>query len=297
MSRIDEALRRAAGTGVSSVDASILEEYAPEKTPVSKPPEAAEKPEPKRAQVLSAPRFGMKAAPAAAPRAVQKAVEGKLVLSRETSRVSIEQYRRLAASLHDLQLEHGLKILMVSSAVPREGKTLTVVNLALTFSESYQQRVLIIDADLRRPSIHEMFGLPSGPGLAEVMRAADSPLPLVDVSPYLSVLTAGRADATLMAQLASDRFRSVIKDASASFDWVLIDTPPVGLLPDAQLVARVSDGVLFVIAAGSTPYELVQHGIAELGADRIVGTVLNRVEARTLAANDYYGRYYGTTGA
>jgi Mrp family chromosome partitioning ATPase len=112
----------------------------------------------------------------------------------------------------------------------------------------------LIDADLRRPSIHELFGLPSGPGLAEVMRSANSPLPLVEISPYLSVLTAGRADANLMGQLASERIRHIIKDASAPFDWVLLDTPPVGLLTDAQLVARVSDGVLFVIAAGSTPF-------------------------------------------
>ena len=295
MSRIDEALRRAAGPSKVSLDASILDQYAAETPPsVPRPAQAPERTQPTRTQVVPAPRFGMPAEPAAAPSAGHKAVEGKLVLSRETSRVSIEQYRRLAAGLHDLQLEHGLRILMVSSAVPREGKTLTIVNLALTFSESYQQRVLLIDADLRRPSIHEMFGLPSGPGLADVMRAADSPLPLVEVSPHLSVLTAGHADANLMAQLSSERIRTIIKDASASFDWVLIDTPPVGLLPDAQLVARVSDGVLFVIAAGSTPYELVQHSIAELGADRIVGTVLNRVEARILAANDYYGRYYGS---
>jgi capsular exopolysaccharide synthesis family protein len=292
MSRIDEALRRAAKTGEVSVDASILEQYAAE-APTR--PQAPERIQPRRTQAVSAPRFGAAAPPSAAPPAVQKSLEGKLVLSREIPPVSIEQYRRLAAALHDLQLEHGLKILMVSSAVPREGKTLTIVNLALTFSESYQQRVLLIDADLRRPSIHEMFGLPSGPGLADVMRAADSPLPLVEVSPYLSILTAGRADANLMAQLASERIRTVIKNASASFDWVLLDTPPVGLLPDAQLVARVSDGVLFVIAAGATPYPLVQHSIAELGADRIVGTVLNRVEARTLVANDYYGRYYGAT--
>jgi hypothetical protein len=81
------------------------------------------------------------------------------------------------------------------------------------------------------------------------------------------VLTAGRADANLMGQLASERIRTVIKEASTSFDWVLLDTPPVGLLPDAQLVARVSDGILFVVAAGATPCALVQHSIAELGPE------------------------------
>jgi Mrp family chromosome partitioning ATPase len=94
-----------------------------------------------------------------------------------------------------------------------------------------------------------------------------------------------------MAQLTSDRARAIVRDASKRFDWVLLDAPPVGLLPDAHLIARLSENVLFVIAAGSTPYELVQRCIAELGAERIVGTVLNRAQAHTLPASDYYQDY------
>ena len=98
----------------------------------------------------------------------------------------------LAATLHGLQDERGLKTLMVSSTVPREGKTLTVTNLALTFSESYDRRVLVIDADLRRPSIHEAFGIPNSPGLADVIRDGTGNVPLIEVAPKLAVLTAGR---------------------------------------------------------------------------------------------------------
>src|SRR4051812_47723561 len=86
--------------------------------------------------------------------------QGKLILS-HADPVAVEQYRRLAATLHELQAAHGVKTLMVTSAVPREGKTLTISNLALTLSESYGRRVLLIDADLRRPSIHEVFGVPN----------------------------------------------------------------------------------------------------------------------------------------
>jgi Mrp family chromosome partitioning ATPase len=95
-----------------------------------------------------------------------------------------------------------------------------------------------------------------------------------------------------MGDLSSDGMRHLVAQAASRFDWVLLDTPPVGLLSDANLVARVTDGVLFVIAAGSTPYELVHRGIEELGADRIVGTVLNRVSEHLLHAHSYYGRYY-----
>ena len=184
---------------------------------------------------------------------------------------------------------------MVTSATPQEGKTLTVTNLALTLSEAYHQRVLLIDADLRRPSVHEVFGIPSGAGLADVVSDRGRAMPLVELSPCLSVLTAGRRLASPLAMLTSERMRAVIDDAASQFDWVLLDTPPVGLLPDAQLVARLSEGVLFVIAAGVTPYPLVRHAVNELGVERLVGTVLNRVEERTLPVGGYYGSYYGAT--
>jgi protein-tyrosine kinase len=236
----------------------------------------------------------------AAPRASQRApvgtfpalLDGKVVGSGDIPQVTVEEYRRLAAALHNLQTQRGLKTLMVSSAVPREGKTLTITNLALTLSESYQRRVLLIDADLRHPSVHEVFGLPNGPGFADVLRSDGGSLPLVDVSPCLSLLTAGHPESNPMAQLTSDRLPTVVADAAARFDWVLLDTPPVGLLTDAQLIARVCEGVLFVIGAGVTPYSVVQRAIAELGADRIVGVVLNRVEAQKLPHNGYYSHYY-----
>ena len=112
-----------------------------------------------------APRVHPTAAPAA--RKTQQAraanyppwLHGKLVVDRDLNPTSAEQYRRLGATLHGLQGERGLKTLMVSSTVPQEGKTLTVINLALTISESYNRRVLVLDADLRRPTIHEAFGL------------------------------------------------------------------------------------------------------------------------------------------
>src|SRR5215470_16059642 len=119
-------------------------------------------------------------------------LETKLVAGENVSALTVEQYRRLAAVLHDLQAEHGLKTLMVTSAAPEEGKTLTVTNLALTLSESYHQRVLLIDADLRRPSIHDSFGIHCGEGLAEVVVDKARSMPLVELSPCLSLLTAGR---------------------------------------------------------------------------------------------------------
>jgi capsular exopolysaccharide synthesis family protein len=219
-------------------------------------------------------------------------LEGKLVVSDGVPAVSIEQYRRLAAILQDRQLERGLKSLMVSSAVPGEGKTLTVSNLALTLSESYKRRVLLVDADLRHPSIGQTLGLADGPGLCDYLRSASGTLPTAQVTATLSVLLAGRVGTDPMAELSSDRMRTMIVEIASQFDWVLFDTPPVCLLPDAHLLARVTDSVLLVIAARTTPYRLVEHAIEELGADRIIGSVLNRTDDHALPARGYYSDYY-----
>src|SRR5262245_48968958 len=92
--------------------------------------------------------------------------------------VSVEQYRRVAAVLHDIQVEKQLKTVMITSAVPQEGKTLTVVNLALTLSESYARRVLILDADLRWPSVHRVLEVPNARGLSEALRDPGHELPI-----------------------------------------------------------------------------------------------------------------------
>jgi len=108
----------------------------------------------------------------------------------------------------------------------------------------------------------------------------------------LTVLTAGKADDNPMALLTSERMQRLLEESAARFDWVLLDAPPVGFMPDAGLLAGITRAILFVISAGSTPYQLVQRATAELGRDCIVGTVLNRIEDRNIPATGYYHDYY-----
>jgi len=104
--------------------------------------------------------------------------------------MSLEQYRRLATVLHEEHVKRQLKTVMITSALPQEGKTLTIVNLALTLSESYARRVLVIDADLRLPGVHTVLDIPNDRGLSDALRAGQQELSIVEVSPRLSVLTA-----------------------------------------------------------------------------------------------------------
>ena len=215
---------------------------------------------------------------------------GKIVIDQAMNPAFREQYRRLAASLHQAQAEHGMKVIMVVSAVVAEGKTLTAANLALTLSESYRRRVLLIDGDLRRPSLHTVFNVPAGKGLSEGLFAADDArMPLYPVTERLALLTAGRPTSDPLGGLTSDRMRRVISEARSTFDWVIVDTPPVGLLPDGHLLASMGDGALLVVKASDTSYKLVQRAIDSVGRDRVLGVVLNKADAKS--ADGYYYRY------
>jgi capsular exopolysaccharide synthesis family protein len=274
MSRLAEAMKRASveqemDAGVR--DTVIREKPAPPhpKLVVADPiPQAAapEAPAPEPESV-SAPRVR-------SPRASLSAE--KLVVTPSISPASLEQYRRLAATLHRRQSETRIKTVLVASTIAGEGKTLTAVNLALTFSESYGRNVLLIDGDLRRPTTHDVLDVPnilgSGDGLA---KETDQRLSLIQVSSRLSVLTAGQPDSDPTSRLASDRVRRVLVEAAVQFDWVIIDTPPVGTVPDANLLATMADAVVLVVQAGKTPARLVQRTIDSLGRDRVMGVVLN----------------------
>src|SRR2546428_5845043 len=132
----------------------------------------------------------------------------KLVTTARLEQSTVEQYRKLAATLHHGQLERQLKVVMVSSAVSGDGKTLTSTNLALTLSESYRRRVLLIDADLRRPSVHEVFQVKNVTGLTDSLKAEnDRRLPLIQASAYLSLLLAGRPDSDPMSGLTPGPMR------------------------------------------------------------------------------------------
>ena len=217
----------------------------------------------------------------------------RLILNREALPGAVEQYRRLAATLHHAQQQSGLRTVMVASAMPTEGKTLTAANLAVTLSESYRRRVLVIDADLRRPSMHVVFQLPNLSGLNDALTGSSHRPAAYQVSPHLTVLPAGRPTPDPMGALTSGTMRELVRDAGATYDWVIVDTPPVGLLSDANLLARIVDGVVMVISAGKVSYKLIQRAVDAVGRERILGVVLNRATDALLATPYRYQNYYG----
>jgi capsular exopolysaccharide synthesis family protein len=204
-----------------------------------------------------------------------------------------DQYRVLRQYLADVRAARSLRVLAVTSPAAGDGKTTTAINLAVTLAQTPGSRVLLVDTDLRRPSVAANLGLDTtGPGLAEA--AIDEQLDLSKVvrsTPHnLDVLPAGVSRANPYQVLESTRVGHLLDEARSSYDCVVLDTPPVLLVPDCKLMSQWVDGFLLVAAAHRTPRKLLGEALNALDEAKVLGIVFNG-DDRPLSG--YYGRYYG----
>jgi len=203
----------------------------------------------------------------------------RLVSAPHADPLMVEQFRQLAATLHQAQAADNIRVVMITSADAGDGKSLTAVNLALTLSDSYGRRVLLVDADLRRPSLHEMARIPNTHGLGDTLKSsAEQKLPVYRLSDTLMIVPAGQPDRDPMMALTSPRMQQILQEAAARFDWILIDTPPMGPIADSSLLVPIIDAAILVVRAGRTHYADIQRAITSIGRDRILGVVLNAAE-------------------
>jgi protein-tyrosine kinase len=200
----------------------------------------------------------------------------------------VEQFRRLAGTLHKAQRATGLRSVMVTSAMQGDGKTLTAINVALVLSESFNSRVLLVDADLRHPSIPAVVDLGNEAGLSEALRAKkEQRLALIPLTSRLTLLPAGQPIANSIEALTSPRMQQILIEAVNRFDWVIVDAPPVGMTTDARLLSELVDGTLFVVRAGQSQHHDVDRAVDALGREQILGVVMNGTEPRP--NQEYYG--------
>jgi capsular exopolysaccharide synthesis family protein len=204
-----------------------------------------------------------------------------------------DQYRALRHTVERLRRDDGFLVIGVTSPCPGDGKSITALNLAGALAQSPDARVLVIDADLRRPSVADYLGItPRSPGLAEAILDPASELPRVVRSLdsfNLSVLTAGSPRVGPYELLNSPRLDALLRDARRHYDCVLIDTPPAVPLPDCRLIERLVDGFLLVVAAHKTPRKLVAEALNLLDPAKVVGIVFNADDRSRSADYAYYG--------
>jgi capsular exopolysaccharide synthesis family protein len=206
-----------------------------------------------------------------------------------------EAFRSLRTSLMAQKATSGPHLVAVTSAQPLEGKTTTAANIAMALAVG-GARVLLVDADMRRPNVHKVVRLNNDRGLSQLLagQARMREVVLRTHDPNLLVITAGRAPSNPSELLASERMRALVAGLeSGPFDWVIIDTPPILAVTDAAIVAPLVNGVMFVIGAEMTPWRLAERAVDTLrGNSRTpLFAVLNKVD---FTRNKYYySRYYG----
>jgi capsular exopolysaccharide synthesis family protein len=250
--------------------------------------------------VLNLPSMGVipnvvtNRSPLARRRTRQADVAGlMLVTVSDRSTVGVEAYRLLRTNMLFSDDSQRMKTIVITSAAPGEGKTITAANLAVTFARD-GRRVLLVDADLRRPRLHRVFGLSRSPGLADVL-SGDASLQVYETRiPGLSLLPCGRHTMDPGTLLGNEHMREMLRSLEGHFDRILIDTPPVMAAADAAILGGLVGTVLLVVRAGTTNRDIVQRSLQQLDAvgAHVVGGVLNDPDGETKHEYDAYYAYH-----
>lgn len=204
-----------------------------------------------------------------------------------------ENYKALRTSILLSSADRPPGCLLVTSMAPKEGKTTTVCNLGWALSQS-GKKVIIIDADLRRPRVHKIFGVPNGFGLSNHLSGDNAPIIVSDnLLDNIKVIPSGPIPPDPSELLGSQRFKLLIETLKKKFDIILIDSPPLLAVSDSLILSSYTDGVLIVARAGRTTYELAEKGLRNLKdvKARIAGIVINGATARTSGDDAYYYGY------
>jgi len=215
---------------------------------------------------------------------------------------AVEQFRSLRSRIFELRDISPLKTILVSSGVPQEGKSFISTNLALSLARHKNSKVLLIDGDMRRYTLHQILGCESHPGLAdylagkadalEVMQRPDTShgatAGTMSILPNLTFIAGGNGGDKAADLSGSPRFGELIRLVAPYFDWIIVDSSPVLPVSDAVNLARWCDGVLLVARGGVTKFPVAQRAQSELKASKILGFVLNAVQ-ETPEVGGYYG--------
>lgn len=219
----------------------------------------------------------------------------ELVTMADARSHAAESFRTLRTNLLFSAVVQSMREVVVTSAGPAEGKSTVVANLGVAFAQQ-GQRVLLVDGDLRRPRLHDVFGFPQTPGLTNALVSGEPPMSLVRPTDVdgLSVLTAGAAPPNPAELLGGTRMAELLDAIGRGFDMVIIDTPPVLIASDAAILSRHAGGTLLVVRAGRTQAAALRDAMQQLAnvGTQVMGTVLNDPNGDVAKFSSYYGYYY-----
>jgi capsular exopolysaccharide synthesis family protein len=226
---------------------------------------------------------------------VSPSSESRLVSLTDKESPTAESFRLLGVRLRDLRRTRSLKKMLITSTVPREGKSTVAANLACTLARKTGERTLLLEGDVRRPSQSQMLNLGSRPGLCELIQGkcglSESIYFLENAN--LWILPAGNASDKPLDILQSAGLSKGLDQLASLFDWIIVDSPPVLPLADTSVWVRMVDGILLVAREGVTEKQQLERGLKALEPTKLLGALLNCSQASTYSS--YYYRSSATT--
>jgi capsular exopolysaccharide synthesis family protein len=218
--------------------------------------------------------------------------QSKLVCMTDEDSLAAEKFRLLGVRLRHLQQKHQLKRVLVTSSIAEEGKSTVAANLACALAKKQPQKTLLVEGDLRRPSLAQQLGIGTVPGLSELLQGG----PTSAINIYrlegqgFWIMPAGSTPKNPLEFLQSGNLTLLMDQLAGWFDWIVIDSPPVLPLADTSIWMRLADGVLLVTRPGKTSKRQLQRGLEAVEQPKLLGAVLNGSSAA--ASSDYYHYYY-----
>jgi capsular exopolysaccharide synthesis family protein len=214
--------------------------------------------------------------------------QNRLVTLTEGDTPATEAFRLLSVRLRHLRRDRKLQKLLITSTIPQEGKSVVSANVACALTLGTRQRTLLLEGDVRRPTLSKVFGLKAHPGICEYLQGDRT----IAASIYrlepagIWFLPAGVAPANPLELLESARLPALMEQLTAWFDWVIVDSPPVLPLADTSVWTRLADGILLVTRQGTTQRRHLKRGLEALESKKVIGAVLN--SSRNASDNKYY---------
>ena len=223
----------------------------------------------------------------------------ELVVHSDPKSVGSEAFRTLRTNLHFTSPDRDLRSILMTSSGPSEGKSTVIANLAVAFSQS-GHRTLLIDCDLRKPTVHKIFGMHNAPGLTSYLVGEVGLDKIIRDTgiPNLSVIPSGPVPPNPAELVGSKVMKDCVEWATQEYDMVLIDAPPIVAVTDAAILSTLVDGVLLTVHSGKVPREMAQHAksLLDKANARILGVVLNRINPKEQRSYQYYYYYAETAG-
>jgi len=226
---------------------------------------------------------------------IQTTPDSHMVCLEDDQNPGAEQFQFLGVRLQHLRRDRPLKKVLITSTIPKEGKSMVAANLACALARKTHQKVLLVEGDVRRPTLATIFGIPRIPGLCELLQAEGSLTSNIYHldRPALWLLPAGNAKANPLQLLQSGRLFTLFDQLGELFDWIVIDSPPVLPVADTSIWMRLADGILLVTRQGTTEKGQLKRGLEAIDQKKVVGAVLNC--RRRPAHSDYYYGYLQPT--